>query len=321
MGAQGLGSREVRSFYAALELIANLSWVQKLCMHFDSDQASEIYKWLTAAPALREWIGPRLKKGLTTNGITIVNKTFESSIGIPTNDIRRDKTDQINVRIADLAARYYSHWAKLLSTLIINGGGSINGTAYDGQYYFDTDHLEGESGTQLNLLTASQVPTLNVGTAAAPTAYEAALAVLGMIAYMMTLKDDQGEPIHENAREFIVMTGPMLMPAFASAATKDKLDTGAGSVDNPLAPGGSDSFKVSHVVNPRLSAWTTSIALFRADAPTKPFILQEEEGLTTQILGAGSEYEVVNDEQLFGVKCIGNAGFGLWQHAAKGTLG
>ncbi|MBN1377846.1 MAG: Mu-like prophage major head subunit gpT family protein [Gammaproteobacteria bacterium] len=316
----GLGGREIRSFYSALEVAAKLDWVAKLAMRFGSDQAQETYKWLSAAPALREWIGERLAKGLSVNGLTIINKTFEASLKISTDDIRRDKTDQIDVRIADLARRYLSHYAKLLSVLIANAAGATSGLAYDGQYYFDTDHLEGDSGTQKNLLTASEVGQLDVGTATAPTAYEAAQAVLGVIAYMLNLKDDQGEPIHENAQEFVVMTGPLLMPAFAAATTLKTINTGSGSVDNPLVLNDA-SIKVTHVTNPRLSSWTANFAIFRTDAPTKPFIIQEEEALTTQIIGAGSEYEKLNNAQFFGVKSIGNAGFGLWQHAAKATMG
>jgi len=318
MGASGLGTREIRSLYVAVEEAARLSWVPRLAMNFGSDQASETYKWLTASPALREWVGPRIAKGLTENGITIVNKTCEATLEFMTDDIRRDKTDQIDIRIADLARRYMGHHAKLISTLLLNGAGSTSGLAYDGQYFFDTDHSEGDSGTLKNLLTATEVTALDVTTAAAPTSYEAAMAVLGVIAYMLAYKDDKGEPVHEAASEFLVMTGPALMPAFRAATTRNVVNTGSGAVDNPLVQ--DNDFKVTHVTNPRLSAWTTNFCVFRTDGPVKPFILQKEEDMTVQIIGAGSEYEKLNNKQLFGIKEISNVGFGLWQYGTKSTL-
>ena len=51
------------------------------------------------------------------------------------------------------ADRTVSHWASLLSTLIVNGESA---TCYDEQYFFDTDHSEGESGTQSNVISAAK---------------------------------------------------------------------------------------------------------------------------------------------------------------------
>src|SRR3972149_253695 len=185
MGAAGLGSRAIiGKFFAALEAAAGASWVRRIAMMMNSDQESETYKWLGMVPALREWIGGRQAKGFRENGVTIINKTWESTLEILVDWIRRDKTGQIAVRIAELAKRAVEHDAKLLSTIIANGTGSTNGLCYDGQYFFDDDHSEGDSGTQKNLLTATEVPTLNVTTAAAPTPAEAAKALLGVIADM-----------------------------------------------------------------------------------------------------------------------------------------
>jgi phage major head subunit gpT-like protein len=309
-----LGSRAVRGFYGALEVEEGKSWVDKIAMRFDSDQRSEEYAWLSASPALREWIGGRQAVGLSANKITIENKTFEATLGFPSDDIRRDKTGSIDVRIADLARRTVSHWAKLLSTLIINGVGAASGLCYDGQYFFDVDHLEGDSGTQLNYLQAAQVATLNVAVPAAPTPLEASQAVSGIIAFMMSYLDDKGEPLNEMARSWLVMTGTTLAPAFSAAVSQKTLGSG---VDNPLAL--QRDFEVSHVINPRMAALTTQFVVFRTDAPTKPFIRQEEL-FEVEVVGPGSEHEFKNNEELFGVKLVGNVGYGLWSQAAHCIL-
>jgi phage major head subunit gpT-like protein len=72
-------------------------------------------------------------------------------------------------------------------------------------------------------------------------------------------------------------------------------------------------------MNPRLT-WTTDFAIFRTDGRSKPFILQEEEGVTVQAIAEGSEEEFRNNRHLYGVKRICNVGYGLWQHAARCTL-
>ncbi|HUW35622.1 MAG TPA: Mu-like prophage major head subunit gpT family protein, partial [Planctomycetota bacterium] len=198
-----LGSRAIiGKFYHRLEQEEGKLYIPRIGMRFSSDQESETYRWLGQVPQMREWFGGRNPKGLSHEGITIANRKFESTLEISVDDLRRDKTSQISLRIGELAIRTASHWLKLLNTLIEAGTSSL---CYDGHYFFDTAHAEGSSGTQLNALAAGQVPKLDVTTATAPTPDEMASAILGVIGYMLGYKDDQGEPMNELAREFIVM--------------------------------------------------------------------------------------------------------------------
>jgi phage major head subunit gpT-like protein len=317
MGAAGLGSRAIiGKFYAALEAATGASWVGRVSMLMDSDQESETYKWLGMVPALREWVGGRQAKGFRENGMTITNKTWEATLEILIDWIRRDKTGQIAVRIAELAKRATEHDAKLLSTLIANGTGTTSGYCYDGHVFFDTDHSEGESGTQLNLLAAAQVPTLNVTTPAAPTSAEAVKAILGVVAYMLGYKDDQGEPINDNAKEFLVMTSPALWGYLAQGIIQPTVSSGE---TNAIVALKADGFNISIAANSRLT-WTDVFSVFRTDAPAKPFIVQEEEPLSVDALAEGSEEEFKNNRHLYGVKRISNVGYGYWQYGAHATL-
>lgn len=312
------GSRAIiGEFYARLQQYLGASWITKVggSKPFDSDQDSETYKWLGQSPAMREWLGGRHAKGLRESGITIINKTFEGTMEIPVDWIRRDKTGQIMIRVAELAQRTGSHWASLLSTLITNGTGSTSGLCYDGQYFFDSDHSEGDSGTQLNLLTNTQVAALDVTTAAAPTAAEAVKAILGVIAYMLTYKDDQGEPMNADAKEFLVMTSPVLWAHLAPAIVNDKVN----AEDNIIKGLMKDGFKVSIAANPRL-AYTTQFVTFRTDAPASALIRQEEEAVSVSAVAEGSEEEFKNNRHLYGVKAIRNVGYGYWQYASHSTL-
>lgn len=182
---------------------------------------------------------------------------------------------------------------------------------YDGQFFFDTDHNEGDSGAQSNDIT------FDAATPAAPTAAEAESAVLKAVEAMMAFKDDQGEPMNEEANQFLVMVPVPFMSAFAAALKNPVIVDANGSRTNTIVNVGGFNFELA--VNPRLT-WTTKFALYRTDGQTKPFIRQEEEGVTVSAVAEGSELEFNEDMHRYGVKAIRNVGYGYWQHAVLTTL-
>lgn len=317
MGASGLGSRAIiGEFFHRLSQITGASWIDSVSMYFESDQASETYKWLGQVPQMREWIGGRQAKGLRENGITIPNIKYESTLEVLVDEIRRDKTAQVMLRVSEQARRAVSHWNKLLSALIAAG---TSGLCYDGQYFFDDDHAEGDSGTQKNLLTATEVTALNVSTAAAPTAAEMVNAILGVIAYMMAYKDDQGEPMNEDAREFVVMVGtPATWSALMGALGSSVVVSGGAAVTNVLST--LDGFRIRGEYNPRLSALTTQMVIFRTDSDVKPLIRQEEQPIHMSAVAEGSELEFNEDKHHYGIKAIRNVGYGYWQMGSYSTF-
>ena len=305
----------IGKFYNALAQDLGLSVIPLLSTLFPSDQKTETYAWLGQVPQMREWIGGRLVKALREYSHQISNVKYEASINVPNDDLRRDKTGILDIRMADLAKRTTAHWYKLISDLIIAGEA---GLCYDGLYYFAANHDEGDSGTQKNLLTNGEVAALNVTTPAAPTANEMADAILGVFAYMLTYKDDQGESMNDDASKFLVMCGtPAIYSAALQAIKKNNLSTGAGVRDNPLKDIGLD---IKVVLNNRLAAWTEQFGMFRTDVRTSAFILQEEDATKAAVLGAGSDHEFKEDEILVGVKAVRGAGYGYWQFASKSTL-
>lgn len=309
MGATTLGSRAIIGrFYQALEQDAGVGWVDPISMLFQSDQASETYAWLGQSPAMREWIGGRNAKGFRENGITIANKKYEATLEIPMDWMRRDKTGQIQVRIDEMAQRANAHWAKLATALIVAGESAAG---YDGQYFFDTDHSEGDSGTQDNDIV------VDIVTATAPTAAEMETAILKATQQIMGFKDDQGEPMNEAARRFLVMVPTPFMSAAAAALNNPVITTGSSSYTNTLVNLGGFSYQLA--INPRLT-WTTKFALFRADGGASALIRQEEEALQISALAEGSEEEFKHDRHLYGIKAMRNVGYGYWQKACLVTF-
>jgi len=311
MSAKGLGSRAIIGYIIdALDQPLN-TWVDGLSNQFASDQESETYKWLGTSPVMREWIGGRDAKGFRENGFTIKNKTFEATLRVLVDEIRRDKTGQVMARIADLASRANDHNAKLISTLIMAGGASL---CYDGQYFFDTDHVEGDSGTQSNALS------IDIAVATAPTPAEMESAILQMTTQMYGYKDDQAEPINGEAKQFLVMAPVNYLKAVAGAlGTSVIIESGASRNNLIQAVGSLGGFVYNMAINARLTN-TDRFYLFRMDGATKPFIRQLEEDLSISALAEGSEEEFKNNWHLYGIKKIGNVGYGLWSGAVQAVF-
>jgi phage major head subunit gpT-like protein len=312
MSAQGLTSRSIMGeYYATLEQDIGASWIDAISNLFQSDQDSETYKWLGMSPSMREWIGGRQAKGFRENGITIVNKEFEATLEVLVKEMRRDKTGQVMLRVRELAERTNGHWAKLLSTLIIAAESSV---CYDGQYFFDTDHSEGDSGTQSNDLTS------DITTTTAPTTGEMETAILRSIEAMLGFKDDQGEPMNENAREFLIMVPvPFMSAAAAALGSQIIVDSSTSRSNTILTMGNLGGFNVRLATNARLT-WTTKFATFRTDGQVKSMIRQEEEPVSMSAIAEGSELEFKENKHQYGVKASRNVGYGYWQRACLTTF-
>lgn len=308
MPYQSLSSRAIIGrFYRALEQDQGESWINSLAMPFSSDQESETYRWLGQVPAMREWLGGRLAKPLRNDGVTIENKVWEATLEIPTDWMARDKTGQIQVRINELAARAQSHWADLLTALILAGE---TAACYDGQYFFDTDHSEGSSGTQSNSIS------VDIATATAPTVAEMQTGILFATQTLLGFKDDQGQPLNAAARRFVVMIPVPFLGATAGALGASVIAQTDSSIK---ALGNLAGFGYDIAINPRLT-WTTKFAVFRSDGNVKPFIKQEEEGVKIAAIAEGSELEFNERMHRYGVSAKRNVGYGYWQHACLATF-
>jgi hypothetical protein len=311
-----LSSRAVIGmYYARLETNPGMPWVDGVSNMFNSDQQSEFYAFLGQSPAMREWLGSRSAKGLGQNGVTILNKHYEATLQIHKKDLRRDKTGQIRARVDDLADRGVTHWASLLSTLLLNGASTV---CYDGQFYFDTDHSEGDSGSQSNSISVdiSGLPAAVHGTVTAPSVEEMQQSILTGISKLLSFVDDRGEPMNENAKEFLVVV-PISLYLTAVAAVTTIVTAALQQNFNPNLIAG---LTVRVEMNPRLTSWTDKFAIFRTDSPIKGLIRQTEQDVEIKAKAEGSEFEFDNDAWEFGIDAWRGVGYGYWQRAVLVTM-
>lgn len=310
-----LSSRAIMGMYfARLEANIGMAWINGVSNLFNSDQASETYNFLGQSPAMRAWVGSRQAKGFSGQGVTIMNTHYEATVEVQKKDIRRDKTGQIETRMMELADRGQTHWASLLSTLLLNGPST---TCYDGQYFFDTDHSEGDSGTQDNDITVdiSAMPASTHGSTTAPSKEEMQWAILKGITAIAGFKDDRGEPMNENASSFLV-TVPIALYPVAVAAVSNAMN---GALPQDMNPNLLANFRIEVMPLVRLT-WTDSFAVFRTDSPIKAFIRQTEQEVELKAKAEGSEFEFDNDAWQFGIDAWRGVGYGYWQRACYVTM-
>ena len=111
-----------------------------------SSAKTENYGWLSEFPRLREWVGDRQVKNLSASGYQVTNKKFESSVGIPRDDIDDDSYGVFTPLFSEMGYAAATHPDELVFTLLAAGATT---ECYDGQYFFDTDHPVG-AGTVSN---------------------------------------------------------------------------------------------------------------------------------------------------------------------------
>lgn len=319
IGAKGV----IGYYFQNLDQLTGLAWTPKVANTFESTMDTETYGGLGMVPQLREWLGGKQLKSLIESSLKITNKDFESTLRIKNKDRRRDKTGQVNARMGQLAERALAHDAKLLSVIINNGTTTTNATAYDGLALYSASHLVGTTALNNNIsVTIANLATGGTGThgtTTAPSVGEMALSIMQGIQQMYGFLDDQGEPINEMAREFIVMVPPSLSGVAQAAVNSAFFALGMNNpIQYTIAPSGMD-IKVSIVINPRLTG-TANFFIFRTDGFVKSLIIQLEVAPMVKTLDTGSDNEFFNNELLVSVEKSGNVGIGRFDQTVNVTM-
>jgi len=276
-------------FFEALD--ATIGDYERVATIVPSESDQEDYPWLGAVPAIREFVDERLPLGLLENNYTIRNKTWESSIAIERAAIEDDKYGQIKLRVQSLAREAKRHMDQLVFTLLKNGFAS---TCYDGQYFFDTDHVSGESGTQSNK-----------GTSALDAA-----ALQAAITAMMKFKDDKGKFLG-------IVPDLLVVPPDLQWTAMELLESTywPQSATNTLKVASNVlKGKLDLLVSPYLTD-TNDWFVLSTKGIVKPVILQSRTPVEFAALESDSESGFMRDQYIYGVRARYNAGYGLWQMA------
>lgn len=148
-----IGTDAVSNLYTALNAVFNTAfqetevWFNRLAMTIPSSTATLDYKMILDVPGVREWIGDRQARTLTTANMTVTAKDWESTVSIRKNDIDDDQLGLYLPKIQMMAMQAKRAPNLLLAQLIAAGTTSTYGYAYDGKVFFATDHIVGDGAS------------------------------------------------------------------------------------------------------------------------------------------------------------------------------
>jgi len=266
--------------------------IQRLALEVQSRTDEVSYNWLGQIPSMTEWLGERIVDQLQKAGFTITNKRYQSAIAIPRKDFELDRLGMHRSRIQDLALEAAAHPLRLIGQLLIDGDATL---CYDGQYFFDTDHAEGDSGTQSNKLTGT-------GTTLAQIKADYISAKTAMAKF----KGDKG-------RHFRLTPDLVVCPVELETTFKELFNSTVISNTSNVLVGECDVLALPELSADDVDDWY----LVSTRRPVKPFIYQVALPVQPEMSGTGSDHAFDFDEVRFGVSGYYNAGYGLWQMAVK----
>lgn len=312
-----LDSRDiVAGFSPAFEAAMENQWFAGISTPIPSDRETEEMAWVGQVAGLRRWAGGRHEGILNKYSLSLTNYKYEDTLRLSNDDLRRDKTGLLRKRVSDMALRAATHWNVLGGTWITNGEAGTSGLAYDGQFFFDTDHNESGSH-QTNDLTATEVPAANVTTTSTLTTTEAAGIITETIAYMQSLTDDQGEPINQGPTPVTILcTKVGHYNGLKTALGLNNLGTGSGN-NNPLLAWNDYPIRVQYVPTSRITAADKLYFFFGEGGMGAAPLIRAEELVPQQYL---YDDTFNTASQLFGIETNRGVAYGYWQKAALVTL-
>lgn len=265
-----------------------------------SEGADEEYGGLGSVPGIREWLGDRQFNTLRGAKFTIENREWESSVQVKKTDIEDARLAKYGPILQELGIEAAHHPDELMFELLVNGETNL---CFDGQAFFDTDHLWGESGTQSNDLTHV------AANGTTPTAAEFRLAYHAARTAMFGFKRDNGKYFHRPTlapmRDLILLVSPAEELAAVEGLTKEL--TGGGDTNIVL-----DLPKI--VAVPYLAAG--KFYLLKTGGMLKPFVFQARQAPSRQMKGMDDrEFKDVK----FMVDARYNCGYLAWWNAVLTT--
>lgn len=255
--------------------------------------------WLGAAPQMQQWVDEKVAAGLGKYAWSAVVRNYQASIEVDLNAFSDARTNPYEPRLREMSQNAARLRYNLLSALI-TAGAAAGGECYDGQYFFDTDHSEGDSGTQSNALTGAGTTQANIET----DFYAAKSALMGF-------KDDKGVPLQPGEFRPLVWipNSPTLEQRFRTLQGA----TTISQTTNVLA-GGFDL-----VVDPSLTD-ATDWYMFRPSGAMRPFIVVNREDANYRdnfAATTGDPFERRIGKASVEARMV--ATYGMWQKAVKVT--
>ena len=125
------------NFASGIETVPD-TW-QKFCGTIQSGAAANVYPFLEQFGGMREWIGDRQLKNVSSRKIEVVNRDFEDTVSIPRNDIEDDQYGIYSTLIAQMGYNAGKLWQDLAVEALVS-----NPKWIDDADFFSTTRTYGE---------------------------------------------------------------------------------------------------------------------------------------------------------------------------------
>lgn len=265
------------------------TWYQQLFMVIQSDSPEETFSFLRGTPRMREWLGDRQIRGISEASFRIEKKDWEATISVLRDEIQYDRLNQVRPAIQQLAASFPQHYADFAVDLMLLG---FTQNGYDGQYFFDTDHVNGDGTSWSNKTTDN----FDLAAWQAAKLQAARLVEVG-----------NNRPMR--VRWSHLFYGSQAEAAVMNVFGSDRNTDGTLNVNyNAIPP-------ENRILVEELGD-TDKWFLFDLTKPIKPFILMIVKGVDFVALDSPDDWNVFNKKEfIYGIDSIDNAGYGLHELA------
>lgn len=263
---------------------------RKFSTEVRSTTAVEVYPFLEQFGGMREWIGDRQIKHVSSQKKSVANRDFEDSVVVKRNDIEDDKYGLYSSLIQDLGAAANSIWGELAYQALL--GGDTDGWI-DGLPFFSATRKYGEDAAINNCGTAALSMDSYAAARMKMLQYRGhsgrALKVTPRLLIVGPANEGVAFDILKNARR---LTAEVI-------GSGDSAKTISGSIENRYA--GTAEILVSQELG---SEW------FLADVSKslKPVIVQKrKEPKLTRLDSDNDENVFMRNEFIYGTDCRGEA--------------
>ena len=284
-------------FVAGYESIQALS--SRFCNRVVSSARTVDYRALGAPPRMREWLDELQGRNINTLGeFAVTVRDWEATVEIPVTELQADKLGQYAMRMQQMGAYARQHPDELVAALLVAAETTL---CYDGQYMCDTDHDEGDSGAQSNLLTTGDDDD---------DIADIQLSLADGVAAFNSFKDDRGQYLRIGSAPdavFDVVCRPAVLHLFRTLATADVIS----STSNPWKG------RIRPMSLPELTASGEWFMAY-TDGPVKPLIVQyQNEPSALKTLGPDSEHAKKSGNAWFSTQGNYTVAPGDWRYIIR----
>ncbi len=288
----------------------------------NSDAPEEDYLFAGQVPRMTEWLDTRKPVDMFQKKLTVPNKVYEASIKADRFEKQDDRVGFFNGRIRELGTEAVNFVDELVFGTLIDAAESATGSegpAYDGQAFFDTDHVDPAA----EFTTAQDNDrTSAAATGTTPTLAELEAAIDTHLVAFRTFRDDRGRKWWRNIKG--VTWWLIVPPAFETVATKFIKSASLDSTNPAIINALTNIANFALIVNTETANADRFITALGVPG-RMPFLVQQR---VTPVINmvTGDRAGQIDDETFFnrfdfwGVYNRVGIGYGQWRSAILHTF-